>query len=197
MFRKDGGKGYERRLKKQMTEENIKYQELMRQTLAGDTRAYETLLKESARLLRPFLARYLKGNSEADDVLQEILISLHRAKHTYDGTRPYKPFLFAIAKFRLKDYMRRYYGNKLRHAIDIADIEEILPNPVTESDVSHELLTEGLHQLPKKQAEIVRLMHIEGYTAKEIGAKLGMNESAVKVAAHRAYKKLRAVMDKP
>jgi len=175
-----------------MPQENPQYQELMRKTLAGDARAYETLLKESARLLRPFLARYLKGNAESDDVLQEILLSLHKAKHTYDGNRPYKPWLYAIARFRLQDHLRRVYSNKFRHAIDLSDVEDILADPVTEGASSYEYLKDSLRELPEKQATIVEMMHVDGYTAKEVGEKLGMKESAVKVAAHRAYKILRA-----
>jgi len=163
----------------------------MRLTLAGDQKAYNRLLTETASLLRPYLAKYLKGNNEAQDVLQEILLSVHKAKHTYDGQRPYKPWLFAIARFRLQDYLRRYYNNKLRNTVDLTTIENNLAAPVTEEPLSHEYLEEHLRHLSDKQAAILKLMHIEGYTAKEVAPKLGMNESAVKVAAHRAYKILR------
>jgi len=179
-----------------MAEENPQYQELMRQALSGDARAYEKLLKVSALLLKPYLARYLKNSSEMDDVIQEILLSVHKARHTYDGNRPYRPWLFAIAKYRLQDYFRRYYANKFRHALDLTDIEEDLVDPVTESTDTYELLKESVHHLPERQAKIVELMHGDGYTAREVGEKLGMKESAVKVAAHRAYKVLREKLGK-
>jgi RNA polymerase sigma-70 factor, ECF subfamily len=179
-----------------MVEENTQYQQLMRKSLEGDKAAYEQLLKESARLVKPFLSRYLKGNAEAEDVLQEVLLSVHKAKHTYDGNRPYKPWLFAIAKFRLQDYLRRHYSNKLRNTIDLADVEDILAAPVTKPTDTYEEVRDSINELPGKQAKIVELMHIDGYTAKEVGVKLGMKESAVKVAAHRAYKKLREKLGK-
>jgi RNA polymerase sigma-70 factor (ECF subfamily) len=53
-----------------------------------------------------------------------------------------------------------------------------------------------VEQLPEKQATILRLLHRDGFTAKEVAEKIGMNESAVKVAAHRAYKVLRKKLEK-
>jgi RNA polymerase sigma-70 factor, ECF subfamily len=169
---------------------------LMRQSLDGDQRAYADLLRETARLLRPYLIKRLSFESEVEDVLQEILISIHKARHTYDGQRPYKPWAYAIARFRLQDYLRTHYADQLRHAVDISELENILPGDVTESAISYESISGEVQKLPGKQAMILQLMHQEGYTAKEVAAKLGMTESAVKVAAHRAYKVLREKLER-
>lgn len=169
---------------------------LMRQSLEGDAQAYATLLKETARMLRPFLSRRLNASSEVDDVLQEILISIHKARHTYDGQRPYKPWAFAIAKFRLQDHLRAHYADHLIDAEDLTELEEVLPDDVTETEFSYESISAEVEKLPEKQATILRLMHQDGYTAKEIAGKIGMNESAVKVAAHRAYKVLRERLER-
>jgi RNA polymerase sigma-70 factor (ECF subfamily) len=67
---------------------------------------------------------------------------------------------------------------------------------VTETDISYEYISREVEKLPEKQAMILRLMHQEGYTAKEVAEKIGMNESAVKVAAHRAYKVLRQKLER-
>jgi RNA polymerase sigma-70 factor (ECF subfamily) len=169
---------------------------LMHQSLAGDQRAYAELLHETARLLRPFLSKRLSFDSEVDDLLQEILISVHKARHTYDGQRPYKPWVYAIARFRLQDYLRAHYSDQLRHAVDISEMENNLHDDVTETPFSYESISGEVQKLPEKQANILRLMHQDGYTAKEVAEKLGMNESAVKVAAHRAYKVLRQKLER-
>jgi RNA polymerase sigma-70 factor, ECF subfamily len=174
-----------------MTEQTANLEALMRQSLQGDKQAYADLLRETARLLRPFLSRRLSFDGEVEDVLQEILISIHKARHTYDGQRPYKPWVYAIARFRLQDYLRVHYADQLRHAVDIAELENVLHEDVTESAISYESISGEIHKLPEKQAAILQLMHRDGYTAKETAEKLGMSESAVKVAAHRAYKVLR------
>lgn len=169
---------------------------LMRHSLNGDARAYATLLQETARLLRPFLSRRLKSGAEVDDVLQEILLSIHKARHTHDGERPYKPWVFAIAKFRLLDHLRAHYADHLHDAADLSELEEVLPDDVTENGFSYESISGEVEKLPEKQATILRLMHQDGYTAKEVAEKIGMNESAVKVAAHRAYKILREQLER-
>ena len=182
-------------LKEHMADTSRDLEALMRHAQGGDGAAYSAVLKKSADLLRPYLRKWLKNNSEAEDVLQETLISVHKARHTYDGTRPYKPWLFAIAKFRLSDYWRRAYVDRLRTAVDLTEAENVSAQPVTNSGEAYEYLREGLKSLPPRQAEIIQLTHIDGYTLKEVALKLGMTEGAVKVAAHRAYKALRRKLE--
>lgn len=67
----------------------------MRQSLAGNQRAYTSLLHKTTRLLRPFLAKRLNIANEVNDLMQEILLSIHKARHTYDGNRPYTSRVYA------------------------------------------------------------------------------------------------------
>jgi RNA polymerase sigma-70 factor (ECF subfamily) len=179
-----------------VTDKTDHLEALMRQALDGDQRAYAEILQETSRFLRPYLAKRLSFTNETDDLLQEILLSIHKARHTYDGNRPYKPWVYSIAKFRLQDYLRSHYADQLHHADDISELEDFLHENVTESVISYESISGEVGKLPQKQATILQLMHQEGYTAKEVAEKLGMNESAVKVAAHRAYRILRQKLDK-
>ena len=179
-----------------MTDKTENLEALMKLSLSGDQRAYAVLLQETARLLRPFLARRLNSGSEVDDLLQEILISIHKARHTYDGERPYKPWAYAIAKFRLQDHLRAHYADQLHHAVELSEVENDLQENVTKSDISYESISGEIEKLPPRQAAILQMMHQEGYTAKEVAEKTGMKESAVKVAAHRAYKILRKVLER-
>ncbi|MGC2164395.1 MAG: sigma-70 family RNA polymerase sigma factor [Gallionella sp.] len=179
-----------------MSDSIVDHAALMKQALGGDQRAYAVLLQETTRMLRPYLSRRLNFINEVDDLLQEILISIHKARHTYDGQRPYKPWVYAIARFRLHDYLRAHYADVLRHADDFSEMEEFFHDPVTETAISYESISGEVEKLPEKQATILRLMHQEGYTAKEVAEKVGMQESAVKVAAHRAYKVLRQKLER-
>lgn len=178
-----------------MSKEN-NYAGLMRLALTGDEKAYGELLRESARLLRSYLARRMHRFQDVEDVLQEILISLHKARHTYDGNRPYTPWLYAIANYRLQDYLRKHYADPLRQAGEIEEAENISSADVTETGFSYESISEEVENLSGKQPKILRMIHSEGYTAKEVASKIGMSESAVKVAAHRAYKVLREKLKK-
>ncbi len=180
-----------------MTGKTDNFEALMKQALKGDKRAYAVLLQETSRFLRPFLAKRLNSASEVDDLLQEILISIHKARHTYDGGRPYKPWAYAIARFRLQDYLRAHYADHLRHAVELSGVENGLVDPVTNSAITYESIRGEIEKLPPRQARILKMMHQEGSTAKEVAEKTGMNESAVKVAAHRAYKILRNKLERP
>ena len=177
-----------------MGDQKVNLEELMRQASAGDRLAYAALLRRTSQMLRPFLKRRLSHASEAEDVLQEILISIHKARHTYDGKRPYEPWMYAIARYRLQDYLRTHYRDELREAVEISEID--LAQDVTEPALSYESIRGEIEKLPDKQATILQMMHEEGYTSKEVAERIGMKESAVKVAAHRAYKMLRKILDR-
>lgn len=147
-------------------------------------------------MLRPYLTKRMQNFQDIEDVLQEILISLHKARHTYDGNRPYAPWLYAIANYRLQDYLRKHYADPLRKAGEIEEAENISTGDVTEIGISYESVSMEIQNLSGKQPKILQMIHKEGYTAKEVAQKMGMSESAVKVAAHRAYKILKEKLKK-
>jgi RNA polymerase sigma-70 factor (ECF subfamily) len=169
---------------------------LMTLSQKGDKNAYAALLRETARFLRPYLLKRLYFTFEVDDLLQEVLISIHKARHTYDGNRPYKPWAYAIAHFRLQDHLRMHYADHLRQAIELSEVENALPEAVTESGITYESISGEIEKLPPKQAAILHMLHKEGYTSKEVAERIGMTESAVKVAAHRAYRVLRGKLER-
>lgn len=163
--------------------------DLMRAALAGDQASYSKFLTTISPILKIIISQKI-SNADVEDVLQEVLISIHKARHTYDGKRPVLPWLVAIAKFRITDHLRKHYSQMRHKTVDIAELENILET-VTESTSDNESIDELLKDLDKKNQNILTMMHVEGYTAKEVGVMIGMNESAVKVAAHRAIKKIR------
>lgn len=170
--------------------------DLFRAAQAGEERAYREFLAQATLWLKRYLARRL-ATAEVEEVVQETLISLHKARHTWDGTRPALPWIASIARYRLTDHLRKHYAQSKHSEVDIDDFHEILPDTsadVTETAIAYESLSKEIESLPERQRRILHLMHAEGFTAKETGAQLGMKESAVKVAAHRAYKVIRAKM---
>lgn len=175
-----------------MVTNNDKYSEMTALLLAGlggDKVAYGKFLSTIAPMLRRMVGKKL-ANADVEDVVQEVLISVHKARHTYDGERPIMPWLVSITNFRVTDHLRKHYSQMLHQTFDIADYENILSD-VTEDTSSDESVDELLQDVPEKHKKILIMMHVEGYTAKEVGKQMGMNESAVKVAAHRTIKKIR------
>ncbi|MBN8543649.1 MAG: sigma-70 family RNA polymerase sigma factor [Alphaproteobacteria bacterium] len=157
--------------------------------LAGDAVAYAAFLNQLSPILRRVIGRKIPA-SDVEDVLQEVLISIHKARHTYDGNRPLMPWLIAITSFRVTDHLRKTYSEMRHKSVDIADYENLL-EAVTENTHESESIDEMLDGIGGRERKILSMMHVEGYTAKQVGEQLGMKESAVKVAAHRAIKKIR------
>jgi len=120
-------------------------------------------------------------------VLQEVLLSLHRASHTYDARRPFMPWAFAIARYRLADHLRAAYRARAREGGDLTDAALA---DVTPDWAAHEDLRRLLDALPDRARRIVVGMKLEGRTAAEMGLELDMSAGAVKVAAHRALRAL-------
>src|SRR6266568_1633403 len=84
---------------------------LMLAGLKGDAAAHKALLTTLSAYLRGYfkthLARIGRGSADAEDLLQETLIALHTRRHTYDRSQLLTPWVYAIARYRLVDYLRR------------------------------------------------------------------------------------------
>lgn len=173
--------------------ENTSLEELMRLAQQGDKKAYASLLRAIAPLLKAFVLKRLNNPADADDVVQEILMSIHRASHTYDTDRPFKVWMFTIARYRLNDHLRSIYAKREKGRdvnLEAGAYQLSHPENVTETYENREYLDKVMASLPAKQRKIVTMMKIEGYSAQETAQKMNMSESAVKVSAHRAYKTL-------
>lgn len=168
------------------------FEEKMRLAQQGDQAAYTAVLMEMTPLLRAFISKRLSDHGLVEDIVQEILISIHKARHTYEPSRPFLPWMFAIAHFRLTDHFRRSYRQHAYQMVDFEEVKEhLVDTDVTEAPGDYELLDRALASLPPKQRSVIMMMYSEGYTTNEVAEKLGMTQSAVKVTAHRAYKFLR------
>jgi RNA polymerase sigma-70 factor (ECF subfamily) len=168
---------------------SLELQELFKAALAGDQKKYSEFLHIISKILRSFVRKRIALN-DAEDVVQEILISIHKARHTYDGIRSIMPWIFAIARFRISDYLRKTYSNVRFENCDFKELCEILPD-VTILGRGDEYIDEILKNTPSREKTILTMMYIEERSVKEVAANLKMTESAVKVAAHRAVKKIK------
>ncbi len=161
----------------------------------GDKRAYAALLKGIAPFIRGMITGGLANADWADDIVQEVLISVHKSLHTWSPDRPFRPWLAAIASFRKADFLRRHYGARgdRKISLDDADFSAL---PVTDPAHAGELkdIEDALASLPDKQRKVFELMKIKGYSASEVASEMGMTVTAVKVSAHRAAAKLKEAL---
>ncbi|WP_066765506.1 sigma-70 family RNA polymerase sigma factor [Sphingobium sp. CCH11-B1] len=164
---------------------------LMAAAQAGDRQAYAVLLAEARRWLLRYLARKVPP-AHLDDLVQEVLVSLHAKRARYDPGRPFLPWLAAIARYRWVDHLRRSYRR--------AEVE------LGESDAAHEgdadavmartSLDRLFDSLPRAQARAIELVKIEGHSISEAAARCGQSEPSVKVNIHRGLKRLAALIEK-
>src|SRR5438552_7000910 len=104
--------------------------DLMRLAQDGDRVAYRRLLTQVAPLLRQWLKRRFLPDPEIEDIVQDILLSVHTARATYDCRRPFLPWLMAITRNRAADAARRY-GRRKAFEIAVEGYPETLDDGQT------------------------------------------------------------------
>jgi RNA polymerase sigma-70 factor (ECF subfamily) len=154
---------------------------LFRAALAGDEKAYAVFLSRVASLVRGFARRRIEHGVDPEDVVQECLLAIHTKRHTWRDDAPVRPWIFAIARYKIIDAFRRR-GRRIE--VDIADFAETLAEPERESASQREV-ERALERLPPGQRQVVASISVDGRSITETAQALGMNETAVRVALHR------------
>ena len=178
---------------------------LVAATLAGDENAFTTLVGRHKKWLYRYIHRYVRDESEAQDVLQESLIAAWRALKSYDPGRPLEVWLRRIALNKCRDRARRQAvwrillpwsgGTREASAVDPA------PSP-DESLAQNEMLNRtraAIDALPGRLRDPLILTSIEGLSHAEAAEILGLTVKAVEGAVYRAKKQLSATLqpDRP
>ena len=165
---------------------------LMTSGLNGDAGAYRAVLEKLSLQLRAYfkgqLDRMNRGPADAEDLVQETLIAIHTRRHTYDPSQLFTPWVYAIARYKFVDFLRRTKAaikdvpiedeKELAAQDDVADVESTLD------------LEKLMAELPPKMREAIQYVKLEGLSVNEAATRSGMSESNVKVSVHRGLKTL-------
>jgi RNA polymerase sigma-70 factor (ECF subfamily) len=172
---------------------------LMRAAQQGDAAAYERLLAAVTPIIRRTAARRWTGTEEPDDLVQDVLLSLHQVRQTYDPGRPFLPWLMAIAHHRLADIQRRQM-RRAKGEVAVENLPETSSNDETKEPIERmadaDELGRALATLPPRQRRVVEMLRLKEMSLKEASAASGMSIAALKVSMHRAMKALRGVLTK-
>ncbi|OZB83656.1 MAG: RNA polymerase subunit sigma [Halothiobacillus sp. 13-55-253] len=163
---------------------------LLLRSLDGDAKAYQLFLKELAGLLRGYFRRRLASlPDEVEDLVQESLLAIHNKRHTYDPNQPATAWIYAIAKYKLIDLLRRHERYDKR--TDPLDENTTLFTPSEDeaADARRDIHT-MLALLPDQMRLPIIHTKLEGLSVAETAERTGLTESAVKVGVHRGLKKL-------
>ncbi len=173
--------------------EDARWSAWMGAAQGGDAEAYRALLGELNRVLRAYLQRLLGDPTLVEDGVQETLLAVHRARHTYDVRRAFRPWLMAIARHKAIDLVRR--GNNPTRAAASHD-EEMGGEDRGENRPEAALeVARLLAALPETFREAIVLTKIQGQTVDEAARVAGVSATAMRSRVHRAMRQLRRRLD--
>jgi RNA polymerase sigma factor (sigma-70 family) len=169
---------------------------LMRSAQGGDADAYAALMRELAVRVRVIVRhrRRFLGHADVEDLVQDVLLSVHAVRATYDSTRPFIPWLLAITRNRLADAARRHARHGAREVV-VDDLDVTFAsentNTLTTTYGDPDALQDAIADLPAGQRSAIEMLKLREMSLKEAAAATGTSVGALKVAAHRAMDALR------
>jgi len=170
---------------------------MMARSQGGDREAYRRLLEGITPYIRALAVRQVRNRGDIEDTVQDVLLTIHAVRHTYDPARPFGPWLVAIANRRIIDGLRRR-GRTSSHETPLDTEQETISDTganLQERAMDARAVRDAVERLPAGQREALRMLKLEEMSLKEAAAVSGMSVSALKVATHRALKTLRKLFE--
>ncbi len=170
-----------------------RWSELMASAQSGNQQDYRQLLQELGNAIAAYLRARFGNFNALEDCVQESLIAIHDARHTYEPARLFRPWLFAIVRHKTIDFFRRKQAydtmlNQHRHPAASHNNTQ----PGADTDISSAQL---LALLPVQHREALLLTKLQGFSISEAASQLNISESAMKVRIHRALQKARKLLE--
>lgn len=167
----------------------------------GDRAAYEALLRDCVPFIKAIAGRQGVPQDRSDDVVQDVLLTIHRARHTYDPSRSFTAWLRVIAERRAIDLLRQMYRHHARElhaplAFEAYADEDADPTRGVAFTEASGRVSEALATLPPRQREAVEVLVLEEQSLAEAAAATRRTKVALKVNLHRALKVLRGKLER-
>lgn len=164
----------------------------------GDAVAHRKLLERLSRHLRAFfkskLAGFGRGATEAEDLVQETLLAIHIHRQTYDRSEPLTPWVYAIARYKLIDFLRRSRTSRSDVPIDEAD--DIMAHDDHAAAENNYDVRRLIRKLPNNMQFAIEAVKLEGLSVAEAAQKYRLSEPTIKVSIHRGLKALACLIAK-
>jgi RNA polymerase sigma-70 factor, ECF subfamily len=160
----------------------------------GDAAATERLLSFLSPILGRFFGSMPDTRLSVDDLVQETLLRVHRARHTYRAGEPLLPWVYSIARHTRVDHFRKSRRRQAQEEqVDLSELQtHAAPAEPNRSLPDFETL---MGYLPDSQREVLTMLKVLGMTVEEVARATSSTGGAVKQKAHRAYEKLRSVLE--
>jgi RNA polymerase sigma factor (sigma-70 family) len=169
-------------------------EQLMGAYVAGDAAAFRVIFERYAPLLMRAMLRDLHVREEANDLVQQTFLQLHRARRDFDAGQKLKPWIFTIAMNLKREYFRKKKRRPER-SFDPETMAEPAVGALGAARVdARRSLSRAMADLPADQREVIELHWLDGLEFPEVATVVGASVSAVKVRAHRGYVRLRQAL---
>jgi RNA polymerase sigma-70 factor (ECF subfamily) len=179
-----------------MTNLEIELKALMLASLDGNAASHRTLLDLLSHRLRAYYKAKLgavgRGVAEAEDLVQEAILAIHLKRHTYDPREPLTPWVHAIARYKLIDFLRR--NRALLAEVPIDEADDVMAHDESADAESTHDVRRLVERLPKGMQCAIEAVKLDGLTVAEAARRCGLFESGVKVNIHRGLKVLAALI---
>ena len=162
---------------------------LMKLTQEGDREAYERLLVEISPLVFNYVRKRVFNSQHIDDVYQEVLLTFHKAKHTYRTNQPFSPWFFAVIRNAIWACLQKNHRISEREVL--MDAFPDTAALVASEDGLDDRLQRALESLPDGNRQAVEMLKFRGMSVDDAAKELGISKIALKVRAHRGYALLR------
>jgi RNA polymerase sigma-70 factor, ECF subfamily len=167
---------------------------LMARGQDGDREAYRALLVEIEPYVRSVARRCFRHPADIEDAVQDVLLTVHAIRHTYDPKRPFGPWIAAIAHRRVIDRLRRE-TRKCAREIELGPEHETFTQGEANRDgLAERTLLEAIERLPPEQRDAVQMLKLNEMSLKQASQASGRSIAALKVATHRAIANLRKLL---
>jgi RNA polymerase sigma-70 factor (ECF subfamily) len=160
----------------------------------GDRDEYRALLTEIEPYVRSVARRCFRHAADVEDAVQDVLLTIHSIRHTYDPARPFAPWLAAITTRRLIDRLRRETRKRAREIELTAEHETLQQADANLDGLAERNLLEAIARLPPDQRDAVRMLKLSEMSLREASEASGRSVGALKVATHRALANLRKLL---
>jgi RNA polymerase sigma-70 factor (ECF subfamily) len=162
----------------------------------ADPEATTLFIRQASPLLFRFLVLQCRNRAEAEDLLQDTWLRVHKARHTYRAGEPVLPWLFAIARHVRVDGFRRTVRVRSRE-LQLNSLPETGPADTGSTSSQPPDFQAMIACLPDSQREVLSMLKVSGMSLEEVARATASSVGSVKLKAHRAYEKLRAILQRP
>ncbi len=175
---------------------NARWRELMIQSQQGNQDSYATLLNELSPVLNSYFLKKTNRSTNCDDLVQETLLAIHSARHTFHPQSSLSSWVFGIAHHKMVDYFRHYNRNQSKQKAYFLEMPQhhIDPSPTSLEAVENErLLEELLEELTPRERSVLIATKQQNQSVAEAAKQLELSENNIKVIVHRSLKKLQKI----